>query len=122
MFSNIPAARKVFDLAEKGEGFQCVQYAGDVVLAPPYWGHLTYNLATSIGMAKEFIINPPPNKMIKFTQMKRDGKTSTSTSKTKGNKSSKSEKVANKVANKKGKKGGKKKAQASEYEFDMDEL
>jgi oxalate decarboxylase/phosphoglucose isomerase-like protein (cupin superfamily) len=65
----------VFDLAEQDLGIRCVQYAGDVVLAPPYWGHLTYNLATSIGMAKEFSINPPPQKIVDFTQMKKRGTT-----------------------------------------------
>jgi hypothetical protein len=63
----------VFDLAEQQLGIRCVQYAGDVVLAPPFWGHLTYNLATSIGMAKEFTINPPPQKIVEFTQMKKRG-------------------------------------------------
>jgi hypothetical protein len=32
----------------------CVQRAGDVMIAPTDWGHLTYNLLTSVGLAKEF--------------------------------------------------------------------
>lgn len=91
-FSNIPASKKVFDLAEHEEEgsrkFRCVQYGGDVLLAPPYWGHLTYNLATSIGMAKEFVINPPPHKIMEFSQLKRKGGTASDPSPKKKSKAS----------------------------------
>ncbi len=33
---------------------RCIQQAGDLMFIPMGWGHLTYNLATSIGLAKEF--------------------------------------------------------------------
>jgi len=57
-------------MADRKEGYRCIQYAGDVLLAPMYWGHLTYNLATSIGMAKEFGITPAANKIIEYSKLK----------------------------------------------------
>ena len=33
---------------------RCVQRSGDMVVLPEDWGHLTYNIATSVGLAKEF--------------------------------------------------------------------
>ena len=33
----------------------CDQHAGDVVVLPDLWGHLTENLATSVGIAQEFM-------------------------------------------------------------------
>ena len=32
----------------------CVQEAGDVLVLPDAWGHLTYNVRSSIGIAQEF--------------------------------------------------------------------
>ena len=34
--------------------FTCEQHAGDVLVLPDLWGHLTYNLETSVGVAQEF--------------------------------------------------------------------
>lgn len=73
-FSTVPAAEMVETLAKsdaalavaKGAGvrsnLRCVQEAGDVVFLAQRWGHLTYNLAASIGLAKEFTPFPwkPP--------------------------------------------------------------
>ena len=66
--SNVPAAAMVHLLAaeddalrNRGEGvtrLRCIQEAGDMVLLPPNWGHMTYNLKASIGVAKEFIYHP----------------------------------------------------------------
>lgn len=36
------------------QGLEFTQEAGDVVFLPGSWGHLTYNEATSIGVAMEF--------------------------------------------------------------------
>jgi len=66
VFSNVPAAIKVVEIAEgrdrsrdKESGvLRCVQKAGDVIVVPAQWGHLTYNLRTSIGLAKEFNLVP----------------------------------------------------------------
>ena len=33
---------------------ECVQEAGDVLVLPDAWGHLTYNVRSSIGIAQEF--------------------------------------------------------------------
>ena len=34
--------------------YECVQHAGDVLVLPDLWGHLTYNLDVSVGLAQEF--------------------------------------------------------------------
>lgn len=34
---------------------QCDQEAGDLLVLPDLWGHLTYNLETSVGLAQEFV-------------------------------------------------------------------
>ena len=34
--------------------YVCDQRAGDVLVLPDLWGHLTYNLETSVGVAQEF--------------------------------------------------------------------
>ena len=36
----------------------CVQEPGDLVLAPNWWGHATYNLNTSVGVAFEVEYSP----------------------------------------------------------------
>ena len=36
---------------------RCVQRGGDVVLVPAWWGHATYTLAPSVGLAKEFHVD-----------------------------------------------------------------
>ena len=67
-FSRMPAAEMVHRLASEdaeagyvvGAKVRCVQNAGDMIVVPPHWGHLTYNLATSIGLAKEFMPSPMP--------------------------------------------------------------
>jgi len=66
VFSNVPAAIKVVEIAEgrdnsrgpESDVLRCVQNAGDVMVVPAQWGHLTYNLKTSIGLAKEFVLAP----------------------------------------------------------------
>ena len=59
VFSNVPAATKVKDLgSEVGSMLRCVQEAGDVIVVPKWWGHMTLNLAPSIGTAKEFHVDP----------------------------------------------------------------
>ena len=35
--------------------FECDQHAGDLLIVPDLWGHLTYNLDTSVGIAQEFM-------------------------------------------------------------------
>jgi hypothetical protein len=66
-FSNVPAAFKVKEFANEDflkeanssdRHLRCVQRAGDVILVPNGWAHLTYNLAASIGVAKEFLAMP----------------------------------------------------------------
>lgn len=40
---------------ERGDSvYRCEQRAGDVLVLPDLWGHLTYNLQTSVGFAQEF--------------------------------------------------------------------
>ena len=34
--------------------YTCDQHAGDVLVLPDLWGHLTLNLETSVGVAQEF--------------------------------------------------------------------
>ena len=36
----------------------CVQEAGDLIYVPHRWGHATFNLEPSIGIAEEFIYTP----------------------------------------------------------------
>jgi len=69
-FSNTPAARKVVEFAvedflneskSSNRHIRCVQRAGDVIIIPNGWAHLTYNLASSVGLAKEFIAVPTGN-------------------------------------------------------------
>ena len=43
-----------------GTRLRCIQEAGDLVVIPALWGHMTYNLKASIGLAKEFHINAVP--------------------------------------------------------------
>jgi len=64
-FSNKPAADMAQALAGDGPKgvLRCVQNAGDVLVVPPSWGHLTLNLAASIGVAKEFDVRIHPNGM-----------------------------------------------------------
>ena len=67
LFSNEPAAKMVQRLADDDavdsdprpgkQNLRCVQNAGDVLLVPRKWGHLTYNLQASIGLAKELHID-----------------------------------------------------------------
>ena len=35
--------------------YECEQRGGDMLIVPDGWGHLTYNLETSIGVAQEFM-------------------------------------------------------------------
>jgi len=44
--------------ATVGGKLRCVQRAGDMVFVPEKWSHMTYNLATSIGLAKTFDLTP----------------------------------------------------------------
>jgi hypothetical protein len=67
VFSTVPAADMVRTLAKsdaalgsRRKNLRCVQEAGDVVFLARRWGHLTYNLAAGIGLAKEFTPNPWP--------------------------------------------------------------
>ena len=69
-FSNSPAVRKVTEFAEEdrlkesnssNHHIRCVQRAGDVIIIPNGWAHLTYNLASSVGLAKEFMSVPTGN-------------------------------------------------------------
>ena len=46
-----------------GGGLRCVQHAGDMLVLPVGWGHLTLNLKTSVGVAKEFHIDPANGRM-----------------------------------------------------------
>ena len=39
---------------ESGTTFTCVQEAGDVVLLPDFWSHMTLNLDTSVSVAQGF--------------------------------------------------------------------
>ena len=39
--------------------YECEQRAGDMLLLPDRWGHLTVNLETSIGFAQEFRLRLP---------------------------------------------------------------
>ena len=41
-----------------GGKVRCVQRAGDVIVVPARWGHITYNLQASVGLAKEFTSDP----------------------------------------------------------------
>jgi hypothetical protein len=34
--------------------YECEQRAGDVIVLPDLWGHVTLNLQTSVGVAQEF--------------------------------------------------------------------
>ena len=70
LFSNEPAARMVKRLADDDAAAsdprhdkrnrRCIQNAGDVIILPRGWGHLTYNLQASIGLAKEIHIDALP--------------------------------------------------------------
>ena len=67
LFSNEPAAKVVKRLADDDavesdprpskRNLRCIQNAGDVLLVPRKWGHLTYNLQASIGLAKEMHVD-----------------------------------------------------------------
>lgn len=59
-FSNVPAS-DMMQVLSRGNGYteadglmRCVQRAGDLIVVPANWGHMTYNFAESIGIAKEF--------------------------------------------------------------------
>ena len=47
--TRLPALR-----ARNASVYVCDQLAGDVLVLPDLWGHLTYNLETSVGVAQEF--------------------------------------------------------------------
>ena len=41
-------------LARNATIYRCEQRAGDMLVLPDLWGHLTYNVETSVGYAQEF--------------------------------------------------------------------
>jgi ribosomal protein L16 Arg81 hydroxylase len=47
----------VHALEASGEAlWRCVQRAGDLLVLPEAWAHATFNLRTSIGIAREFVL------------------------------------------------------------------
>ena len=61
VFSMLPAHQwvthrlpRLRERANESRLYQCDQAAGDLLVLPDLWGHLTYNLAVSIGIAQEF--------------------------------------------------------------------
>ena len=59
-FSTQPAREWVvhtlphLDESASARVYECVQHAGDVLVLPDLWGHLTLNLDVSVGLAQEF--------------------------------------------------------------------
>uniref|UniRef100_A0A7S4N0C1 JmjC domain-containing protein n=1 Tax=Prymnesium polylepis TaxID=72548 RepID=A0A7S4N0C1_9EUKA len=41
-------------VAQNAAIFRCEQRAGDMLMLPDLWGHLTFNVETSVGYAQEF--------------------------------------------------------------------
>jgi hypothetical protein len=74
---------------------RCVQRAGDMVIIPEDWGHLTFNLATSVGLAKEFTAHAVTKSSKKKSRKKDETSTPSSSpsgTRSKGSSSSKDSK------------------------------
>jgi hypothetical protein len=57
-YSNIPTKQWLKDtyptLPKKGRPSECMQRGGDVIFVPAMWGHATYTVQASVGVAVEF--------------------------------------------------------------------